>query len=122
MFKAAYGYQDNALALPVTDIDVAAAWYTAHFGMTEVARRSEPHAAVILERDGVQLGFAITGGDAEQDGAAILVTDIHAAKADLEARGVAAGELREEDREGKRLNVFFVIAPDGLCYYFHAPT
>ena len=32
-FKAAYPYQKDVLALPVTDLDTAARWYTDHFGM-----------------------------------------------------------------------------------------
>jgi catechol 2,3-dioxygenase-like lactoylglutathione lyase family enzyme len=25
------------------------------------------------------------------------------------------------ERDGTKLQVFFVVAPDGLCYYFHEP-
>ena len=35
-FIAAYPYQNDVLALPVTDVDAAARWYSEHFGMTEV--------------------------------------------------------------------------------------
>jgi len=35
-FKAAYPYQKDVLALPVTDLDAAARWYVEHFGMLEV--------------------------------------------------------------------------------------
>jgi catechol 2,3-dioxygenase-like lactoylglutathione lyase family enzyme len=120
-FKAAYPYQQDALALPVTDIDVAARWYTEHFGMTEVERRSDPYPAVIMERDGTRIGFAVTGGDAAQDGAAILVSGIAALRAELEKKGVNLGNWRVDERNGKRLQVFFVTAPDALCYYFHEP-
>jgi hypothetical protein len=24
-----------------------------------------------------------------------------------------------DERDGKKYQVFFVVAPDGLCYYFH---
>jgi hypothetical protein len=37
-------------ALPVADLDVAAAWYSQHFGMTEVERVGKPVPTVILER------------------------------------------------------------------------
>ena len=70
-------------------------------------------------RDGVRIGFAINGGDAANDGAAIRVTDIHRARADLEARGIAVGEGRIDERDGQRFEVFFVVAPDGLFFYFH---
>jgi hypothetical protein len=50
-FKAAFPDQKDVLALPVTDLDVAARWYSTHFGMTEVEGRAGPTPAVILERD-----------------------------------------------------------------------
>jgi len=73
LFKAAFPYQKDVLALPVTDLDAAAQWYSKAFGLTEVERRTQPHPTVILERDGIRIGFAINGGDPFQDGAAILV-------------------------------------------------
>jgi len=74
-----------------------------------------------MERDGVQIGFAVNGGDASQDGAAILVSDIRRAKEEVEANGVATGNWRVDERDGKKFQVFFVVAPDGLCFYFHQP-
>ena len=121
LFKAAYPYQKDVLALPVADLDAAAHWYAKAFGLTEVERRADPQPTVVLERDGVRLGFAINGGDASQDGAAILVSDIERAKQELEANGVTVGNSRVDERNGRKLQVFFVVAPDGLCYYFHQP-
>jgi catechol 2,3-dioxygenase-like lactoylglutathione lyase family enzyme len=121
LFKAAYPFLKDVLALPVTDIDTAAQYYSKSFGLKEVKRLSEPYPTVILERDGVQIGFAINGGDAGNDGAAILVSDIHRAKAQLEASGVSIANLRIDKRDGKQFQVFFVVAPDGLCFYFHQP-
>src|SRR5690348_8374997 len=119
--KAAYPYQKDVLALPVKDIDAAARWYSEHFGMTEVERRQDPVPTVVLERDGMRIGFAVTGGDASQDGAAILVSGIAALKVELEEKGVDLGNWRIDERNGKKLQVFFVTAPDALCYYFHEP-
>ncbi len=120
-FKAAFPYQQDVLALPVTDLDAAADWYCRHFGMAEVQRSESPVPTVILERDGTRLGFAINGGDPTQDGAAILVTNIGRLKDDLESRGVPIGNWRIDNRDGQQFQVFFVVAPDGLCYYFHEP-
>ena len=126
LFLNAFPYQKDLLSLPVVDLDQASAFYARGFGMIEVERRSEPHPAVILERDGVRIGFAINGGDASQDGAAILVSDIERARAELTANGLQPGEGRIDERDGKRFSVFFIVAPDGLCYYVHqelsAPT
>jgi catechol 2,3-dioxygenase-like lactoylglutathione lyase family enzyme len=120
-FKAAYPYQQDVLALPVTDIDVASRWYCNGFGMVEMERRQGPQPAVILQREGAKLGFCINGGDASQGGAAILVSGIGAIRDELEANGVKTGNWRIDERDGKKFQVFFVVAPDGLCYYFHEP-
>jgi catechol 2,3-dioxygenase-like lactoylglutathione lyase family enzyme len=120
-FKAAYPFQTNVLALPVTDLDSAAEWYTEHFGMREVDRLQQPVPTVILERDGTRIGFAINGGDPGQDGAAVLVSNIRGMRDELDANGVKLGNWRVDERDGQRLQVFFVVAPDGLCYYFHEP-
>ena len=119
LFEAAYPFQDDVLALPVEDLDATAKWYTDAFGLQEVERREEPAPTVVLERDGVRIGFAINGGDASADGAAILVTDIKRARAELKRNGVKARNWRIDKRDGKKFRVFFVVAPDGLCYYFH---
>ena len=121
LFKSAFPYQQDVLALPVVDLDAAAQWYAAAFGLLEVDRLDEPHPAVILERDGVKIGFAVNGGDASQDGAAILVSDIDRAKEELEAAGIEIGNWRIDEHEGEKRQVFFVVAPDRLCYYFYQP-
>ncbi len=120
-FKAAFPYQQDVLALPVTNLDTASAWYSKHFGMVEVERHDTPVSTVILERDGTKIGFAINGCDATQDGAAILVSNIRGMKKALESRGVQIGNWRVDERDGQKLQVFVVVAPDGLCYYFHEP-
>ena len=120
-FKAAFPYQKDVLALPVTDLDAAAKWYSSHFGMTEVERRAGPTPTVILEREGMRLGFSVNGGDASQDGAAILVSRISDVMKELEKNGVNVGNSRVDERNGRKLQVFFAVAPDGLCYYFHEP-
>lgn len=120
-FDSASPYQDDVLALPVADLDVASNWYRRHFGMVEIERRRSPVPTVILERDGVRLGFAINGGDASQDGAAIRVKNIARIKEDLESKGVKVANWRIDEQDGQQLQVFFAVAPDGLCYYFHEP-
>lgn len=121
-FKNAFPYRKDVLALPVTDLDAASGWYSAHFGMTEIERCAQPVPTVILERDGTRLGFAINGGDASQDGAAVLVSDISSIKDELERNGTPIGNWRVDERNGQKFQVFFVVAPDGLCFYFHEPV
>ena len=121
LFEAAFPYGDDILALPVEDLNQAAAWYSESFGFLEVERRDTPHPTIIMEREGVQIGFAINGLDPENEGAAILVTDIHQVKQEMESRGVSIANWRIDEREGRKFQVFFVAAPDGLCFYFHQP-
>jgi catechol 2,3-dioxygenase-like lactoylglutathione lyase family enzyme len=116
-FKKAFPFQKDVLALPVTDLDAASKWYSEHFGMTEVERLDQPSPTVILERDGI----AINGGDPAQDGAAVLVSNLRGMKDEFEAKGTKVGNWRVDPREGEKYQVFFVVAPDGLCYYFHEP-
>lgn len=101
-FKKAFPYQQDVLALPVKDLDAASQWYCTHFGMVEVERREQPVPTVVLERDGVRIGFAINGGDASQDGAAILVSNIERMKDELERNGASIGNWRIDERGGKR--------------------
>lgn len=121
LFRAAFPFLDDVLGLPVKDVDQAADWYSHAFGLVEVERRAEPVPTVIMERDGVRIGFAVNGGVAENDGVAILVTDIRRARRELEANGVNTVNWRIEERDGQKLQVFFVVAPDGLCFHFHQP-
>ena len=120
-FRRAFPFQDDVLALPVVDLDAASQWYSKSFGMAEVERRDDPHPTVVLERDGTRIGFSVNGKDASQDGAAILVSDLHSLKEELEANGVETRNRRVDERDGQTFQVFFVVAPDGLCFYFHQP-
>ena len=119
LFEAASPFQNDVLALPVKDLDEAATWYGKAFGLSEVDRTSDPVPKVVMARDGVQIGFAINGEDPTQDGAAILVSDIQKVRDEVEANGVETANWRIDERDGERYQVFFVVAPDGLCYYFH---
>ena len=120
-FKRAFPYQKDVLALPVADLDAASRWFCAHSGMVEVERREQPVPTVVLERDGTRIGFAINGGDPGQEGAAILVSNVLGIKDELESTGVKAANWRVDERDGLKFQVFFVVAPDGLCFYFHEP-
>jgi hypothetical protein len=40
---------------------------------------------------------------------------------EIESNGEKTVNWRVDEQEGRKLQVFFVVAPDGLCYYFHEP-
>lgn len=120
-FEAAYPFLEDVTTLPVKNLDETVAWYSRAFGLSEVERSSEPVPQVIMERDDARIGFAVTGNDPTQDGAAILVREIRSVGKELESNGVEIANWRVDERDGQQLQVFFVVAPDGLCYYFHEP-
>ena len=88
--------------------------------MEEVDRVETP-PTVILQRDGVRLGFATFDGNPSQDGAVVLTTNITTLKEEFESKGVSVGNWRVDEQDGKQFQVFFFVAPDELCYYFHEP-
>ena len=120
-FEAAYPFLEDVMTLPVKDLDEAVAWYSHAFGLSEIERTSDPVPQVIMSRDNAKIGFVVDGKDSTQDGVAILVQGIKQAREELESKGVEIANWRVDERDGQQLQVFFVVAPDGLCYYFHEP-
>ena len=63
------------------------------------------------------------------DPLALPVTDLDvASRWYAQYFGMREVERREQpvptvvlERDGQKLQVFFAVAPDGLCYYFHEP-
>lgn len=120
-FENAWGYQGNAMALPVADVDQAVPFYERVMGFAVVSRAEAPHRSVVLSRDGIQIGMAENGGDPTQDGCAFQVNDVEALFAEFRANGLEK-ELSTFDietrKDGSSWKVFYVVAPDGLCYWF----
>lgn len=117
---AAFGYQGDALNLPVADVDVSAAFYVGTMGFVEVERGGGPVKRVVVERDGVRMGLAENRGDPEQDGCAFHTDDVAALREEFVASGAGkVGGIKSEKRpDGSEFDAFFVIAPDGLCFWF----
>ena len=118
IFKRAAPYADDALNLPVANVDAAVPYYEKIFGFRVVSRQDAPHKLVILARDEIQIGLAENGGDPTQEGCFFEVNSAEAAFAELRANGLekeAAGFRIDQYGEAS-LKVFFVVAPDGLCY------
>jgi lactoylglutathione lyase len=88
------------------------------FGFRVASKQDAPHKSVILARDNVQIGLAENGGDPAQEGCFFEVDNVEAAFAELKANGLQKEEAGFRiDRHGDAAwKVFFVVAPDGLCY------
>jgi len=118
IFRSASPYADDAMNLPVQGVDAAIPYYEKVFGFRVVSRQDAPHKSVILARDGIQIGLAENGGDPTQEGCFFEVDDVETAFAELKSNGLEKEEAGFRiDRHGDTSwKVFFVVAPDGLCY------
>ena len=118
--EKAFGYQGDNMNLPVQDLETAVPFYESFLGFQLLSRTTSPHNAAVLGRDQVQIGLAENGGDPSQDGCAFHVAGLEDLFAEFKARGLQkeVSDLQHEDRGGDVWSVFFVVAPDGLCYWF----
>jgi catechol 2,3-dioxygenase-like lactoylglutathione lyase family enzyme len=117
--KAAFGYRGDKMSLPVESLDAALPFYEQVFGFRVIVRGDVPPSAM-LARDEVQIGLVENGGDPTQDGCAFHVEDLEALAAEFNANGlqkeISGFDLERHDDISWR--VFYVVAPDGLCYWF----
>lgn len=118
VYKRAVPYAKDAMNLPVVDVEQAIPFYTRVMGFQAVERKDRPHKAVVLGRDGIRIGLAENGGDPTQEGCFFEVDDVEAAFGELQANGLDKDDAGfRVDKHGETsYRVFFVVAPDGLCY------
>src|SRR5215468_249350 len=118
VFKSASPYLEDEMNLPVEDLDAAIPFYQTIMGFQLVSRIDSPSKSAVLGRDGIQIGLAENGGDPTQEGCFFEVDNIEAAFAELKSNGLGKEEAGFRiDRYGDAsYKVFFVVAPDGLCY------
>jgi len=121
LLRHASGYKDDHLNLPVANLDDAVPFYETVLGFSVLSRTDSPHRAAILGRDDVRLGLAENGGDPTQDGCAFHVDNLPALFEEFKSRGlqkeVSTFDI-EQRKDGSSWQVFYVVAPDGLCYWF----
>ena len=118
--ERAFGYQGDALNLPVKDVAAAIPFYETVLGFRVVSRAETPHKSAVLGRDHVQIRLAETGGDPTQDGCAFHVTSVEALAAEFKSGGLEKeiSSFNIEQHGDASFRVFYVVAPDGLCYWF----
>jgi len=119
-FKSAWGYQGDNMNLPVLNLEAAIPFYVSVMGFRILSRIEAPPRSVVLGRDAIQIGLVENGGDATQDGCAFEVTSVEDAVAEMNENGlekkISAFDIEKHDDTSWK--VFYVIAPDGLCYWF----
>jgi catechol 2,3-dioxygenase-like lactoylglutathione lyase family enzyme len=118
-FKSVWGYQGNNLNLPVANLEAAIPFYETVMGFRVVSRSDSPKSA-ILGRDSIQIGLAENGGDPTQDGCCFSVNNVELVFKELKANGLdkEISNFDIEEHGDKSWKVFYVVAPDGLCYWF----
>jgi catechol 2,3-dioxygenase-like lactoylglutathione lyase family enzyme len=118
--EKAWGYQGDKMNLPVRDLAAALPFYENVLGFSVLSRSEAPHHSAVLARDQVEIGLAENGGDSAQDGCAFHVKGLESLFAEFKANGLhkELSEFNIEKRDGVAWKVFYVVAPDGLCYWF----
>jgi lactoylglutathione lyase len=120
ILQNAFGYQGDNMHLPVQDLAAALPFYETVLGFRVVSRSDTPYPSAVVARDEVQMGLEENGGDPSQDGCAFHVKDLDSLFAEFTAKGLAKerSEFDIENHGDADWRVFYVVAPDGLCYWF----
>lgn len=118
--EKAFGYQGDNMNLPVGDLGAAIPFYETVLGFHVLSRSATPHNSAVLARDRIQIGLAENGGDSTQDGCAFHVKDLASLFAEFRTNGLQKelSAFDVERHDGVAWKVFYVVAPDGLCYWF----
>lgn len=110
--------EDRRMNLPVNNITAAAPFYTNIMNFRKVSSQEEPVATIVFERDSVQIAIAENGGDPTQEGCFFEVDNVEEALKELQLNGLKKemSEIGIEKHATTSWKVFYVVAPDGLCY------
>ena len=118
IFKNALPYQQDKMNLPVASVEAAIPFYESVFGFQVIARNDWPCKVVMLSRDNIQIGLDENGGDPTQDGCVFEADNVETALEEVNSRGLKKelSEIGIEKHGETSWKVFYVVAPDGLCY------
>lgn len=108
----------NPLHLPVRDLEHSLPYYEQSLGFTILSRQDIPYKEVLLQRDQVTMGLAENGGNPEEHSCYLSVSTIDALFQELQSRQLDVSPIRLDGHEGQTHRVFFLRAPDGLCFCF----
>ena len=111
-------YADDQMNLPVADVESAVGFYTTIFGFSVEAKTDAPCKKIVLRRDDLEIAIAENGGDPSQEGCFFEVDNVEEMFGDLQSGGYDKSDpgYRIDQHGETKYKVFFVIAPDGLCY------
>ena len=116
----AFGYQGNNMNLPVQDVAAALPFYKNVLGFNVVSQTDTPEKSAVLARDQVQMRLVENGGDSSQDGCAFHVREVESLFEEFQRNGLKKerSDFSTEKHDEVSWKVFYVVAPDGLCYWF----
>ncbi|RFS17880.1 VOC family protein [Emticicia sp. C21] len=118
IYKNAWPYQQDSMNLPVEDVDFALPFYENILGFKRTSQSNSPHKSVVLKRNDIEIGLVENGGDPTQDGCFFEVNDVEDAFEELKANGFSKvdPDFSLQRHGTTSWKVFFIVAPDGLCY------
>lgn len=118
VFKKVSPYADDEMNLPVTDADKAVSFYESIMGFQVVSRADNPCKKIVLSRNDIMIAIAENGGDPSQEGCFFEVDDVEETFEEFKKNGLNQENANFRiDKHGEiSYKVFFVVAPDGLCY------
>lgn len=118
VYKHASPYKDDVMNLPVADVLSSIPFYEKFMGFRLISMNQTPQYVAFLERDDIQIGLAENGGDPTQEGCFFEVDNVRNALIELKSHGLKKefSEIGVEQHGSTTWNVFYVVAPDGLCY------
>ena len=120
VIQNAWPYQQDKMNLPVENVEKAIPFYEKIMDFRLASENASPFKSAILERDNIHIGLAENGGDPAQDGCFFEVDNVETAFAEFRSNGLEK-EIPDFDIQqygDTTWKVFFVVAPDGLCYCF----
>jgi lactoylglutathione lyase len=120
ILEKAFGYQGDNMNLPVANLTAALPFYETVLGFRVESQGTVPHKSAVVARDQVRMRLAENGGDSSQDGCAFHVKNLESLFAEFKANGLQKelSDFSVEEHGGAAWRVFYIVAPDGLCYWF----
>ncbi|MBA2396277.1 MAG: VOC family protein [Ktedonobacteraceae bacterium] len=108
----------DPLHLPVRDLEHSCSFYEKTLGFTILSRQDTPCKEVLLRRDQVTMGLSENGGNPEEHSCYLSVNTVDALFQELQNRQLDVSPLRFDSHDGQTYRVFYLRAPDGLCFCF----
>ncbi len=108
----------DPLHLPVQDLEHSITFYEQSLGFTILSRQDTPHKEVLLQRDQITMGLAENGKNPEEHSCYLSVSTVDVLFQELQNKQLHVSPLRLDDHGDQIYRVFFLRAPDGLCFCF----